>query len=331
MESREEAMNLLRGEVSGLAVDEILALCFSSHSQKNPDRLRLYLDVLRPMGGERAQFASCLICFDLARQGDTVAQLEFSYLTDTIRILSAKPGFVEALVGGDPYASYVWELCQAQLEEMDPTFADMPVSPATPEVADVGAFDLLSDADFPENDPEQSLPDFKNEVNSLRIRARFEEAVLYFLGGELGVPVYEAGCGFQFRNGRDAERIEAFIRELDSVRDFVPHAVGFRALSRLFYATGMRSKSFFGSINQRKQDLLRSGLEDFCASGPEVADVATLLTPLHAEPDAWPRIADMVVDYLMWMVAHPEAAAVGPSAYAAVERLIEREARRGRR
>src|SRR5262245_12260970 len=91
----------LRREVAGLPVGDILALCYAF--QKKPERLRLYLDVLRGKGGERAQFASCLICFDLARQGDHIMQREFTILGDTMRGLAQNHELVLALVGDDQY------------------------------------------------------------------------------------------------------------------------------------------------------------------------------------------------------------------------------------
>ena len=119
-EARLLAEERLRSEVSGLGVDEILALCFSfSHKLQ---RLRLYLDVLRRKGGQRAQFACCLICFDMARQGDEASRLEFVYLADTIRSLADNSEMIDTLVRDDPYLSFIWDLLEAQLEEMDTRF-----------------------------------------------------------------------------------------------------------------------------------------------------------------------------------------------------------------
>ena len=48
---------------------------------------------------------------------------------------------------------------------------------------------------------------------------------------------------------------------LDSLRGVLPMARGFRALTMLFYATHLRSKGFFGAVNQRKQELIRYAAE----------------------------------------------------------------------
>jgi hypothetical protein len=316
MDEHSEAEGQLRAEASGLGVDDILAVCYSFHQNRQPERLRFYLDLLRQRGGERAQFASCVICFDLARQGDVTAQREFSYLVDTIRTLAAKRELVEALIGGDPYLVYVWELCQAQLDSMDLRFADGGAAPAVEAVA---ALDLLTDADFAE------LPDFAGDVDDSHMWLRYDEAVEDFLGGTLGVPVYDPTAGFRLRNSHDVERIEAFLRELDSIRDFVRPSRGFRALVLLFYGTHLRSRSVFGAINQRKQEVLRAGITEFVESAPHMWEVAGVLGPIHSDPDVWEKVGDLLADYLQWMSEEPEKATRGPAAYDAVGRLLTRD------
>ncbi len=321
-DAHQEALERLRQEVAGLGVEELLVLCYSMHQRPELklDRMRMYLDVLRRRGGERAQFASCLICFDLARQGDEVAQREFAYLADTMRTLALKEDLTKALVGDDPYLSYVWELCEASLVEMDPRFVDGEREQITAEA--VATLDLLSDADLGD-----ALGDF--EVDDGAMWLRFDEAVEAFLGGEVGVPVYDPTAGFRLRNSGDVDRIERFLRELDSLRDFVPPARGFRALVLLFYGTHIRSKGLFGAINQKKQELLRAGVTEYFTSGQDVWEVAGALGPMHAEPEVWEKIADVVADFAGFCAGHPEALQQGPAAYDAVGRLIERDAARG--
>ena len=191
-------------EVQSLGVEDILALCYAF--QHRPERPRLYLDILRKRGGERAQFACCLLCFDLARQGDPIFQKEFAYLADTVRALSTNLVLVSALVGSDPYLRFLWELCQAQLELADPRFAVEPAAEATPvEAIEV---ELLSDDDF--------SPDFGISIDERAIHQEFEEAVEAFLGSEIDMPIYDPEAGFRLRHDRDVERIERFLRALDS-------------------------------------------------------------------------------------------------------------------
>jgi len=328
MTDHQEELEQLRHEVAGLAVDEILAVCYAMRQRHQPARLRFYLDVLRQRGGSRAQFASSLICFDLARQGDEVAQLEFVYLADTIRSFAEDTPTVDELLGGDPYLSYVWELCRAQLEEMDPRFGGAgPAASVEPASAalDVVTLELLSDDDFAEEELELS-------VDEAQLWLRFDQAVEDFLGGRIGVPVYDPTSGFRIHNGRDVERVETFLRELESLRSVVPAARGFRALALLFYGTHIRSKSVFGAINQRKQELLRTGLEEFLESAEFSWEIAGVLGPIHADEDAWPKMGDVIEDYARWLCLAPENPALGVAGYDAVERLIARDqGRTGRR
>ncbi|MFC1610153.1 hypothetical protein ACFL6C_04295 [Myxococcota bacterium] len=313
-EEQSAAEELWRKEVAGLAVDEILALCYAF--QHKLERLRLYLDVLRRRGGQRAQFASCLICFDLARQGEASFQQEFTILADTMRQLACDEQFVTGLMGDDPYLEFLWELCQAQLAEIDPRFEPSLLPEPVEEVASV---DLFSEADFAE------FEDLAIGVDDSELWLRFDQAVEDFLGGEVGVPVYDPESGFRVKSTRDVERVERFVLELDSLRDFIPMARGFRALVLLFYGTHMRSKSLFGVINKRKQSLLREGLREFINAGQQLWEVAGVLSSLHTTDDVWDKISDIIIDYLQWIRMAPDEARGGPESYDAVGRLVSRQ------
>jgi hypothetical protein len=307
----------LRQEVAALPVDEILALCYTFKHKL--ERLRLYLDVLRRRGGERAQFASCLICFDLARQGEVSFQQEFVYLADTMRQLSSNTDLVGTLVSNDPYLGFLWEMCSAQLQEMDPRFQE---APPVQQVEEVATVDLLSDDDF---------EDFGIGIDDAEVWLRFDRAVETFLGGEVGVAAYDPEAGFRVKSSRDVERVEHFVLELESLRDLIPIARGFRALVLLFYGLHMRSKSIFGAVNQRKQALLRDGLREFLDSGPELWQVAGVLNTLHASDNVWDKISDLVLDYLQWVATSPEQARQGLAGYDPIARLLERQPSLGNR
>jgi hypothetical protein len=317
-----EAEERLRQEIAALAVDDILALCYTF--QHKLARLRLYLDVLRKRGGQRAQFASCLICFDLARQGETSSRQEFAFLADTMRVLGQDDSITTHLVGEDPYLSFLWELCQAQLDDMDPRFAGGDLAEAAP--AEVATVDLLSDDDFGDE-----LADLSATPDNYNLWLRFDTAVEGFLGGEVGVPIYDPEAGFRVRSSRDVERVERFVQELDSLRELVPIARGFRALVLLFYGTHMRSKSLFGAPNQRKQTVLRDGLAEFLAAGPQVWEVAGVLNPLHMGDDVWEKISDLIIDYLQWIAVHPDEARGGTSGYDVISRLVASQPLMGNR
>ncbi len=303
----------LRDEIQSLAVDDILALCYAF--QHKAERLRLYLDVLRKRGGERAQFASSLICYDLARQGDPTFQKEFAYLADTMRGLENRDDLVSALVGNDPYLTFLWEMCQGQLDEADPRFSVEPAVEALG-IDAIAAVDLISDADF---------DDFGISTDQSALLAKFDQAVEDFLGGEVGLPIYDPEAGFRLKNDKDVQRLERFLRALDSLRDVVPIARGFRALVLLFYGSHMRSKGFFGGINQRKQTLLRDGIAEFLVAGNQMWEVAGVLGPMHSSPEVWEKISDVLLDYAAWVAQAPELSQHGPDSYDPIERLLARQ------
>ena len=307
----------LREEIAGLAVDDILALCYTF--QNKSERLELYLDVLRRRGGERAQFCCTLICFDLARQGDERAQREFTYLVDTMRTIARKADIIEQLIGNDDYLTFLWDLCRTHLSELDPRFEAEQLEQGAETFAEV---ELLSDDDFADDD-------FGLVFDDTGLQRRFEHAVERFLGGEVGVPIYDPESGFRVTSQRDVERVEAFLQELESLRDLVPLARGFRALTLLFYGTHMRSKNIFGRVNKKKQKLLQHGLQEFFDSGPQMWGCAGVLSALHAPPSVWEKITDVLMDYLRWCKRFPKDAAQGPQGYDAVGRLIARHSLNG--
>jgi hypothetical protein len=293
-----------------LDVDEILALCYTF--QAKPARLRDYMNVLRKRGGERAQFSSCLICFDLARQGDESAQQEFHILADTMRQLGERENLVENLVSGDQYLTFIWELCQAQIEELDPRFAADVVTMDTGQEMR-GSLDLLGDDDF------EDLGFFQADDSTLW--RQFDEAVETFLGGEVGVPVYDPDSGFRLHSSRDSERLERFLQELESLRQLVPPSRGFRTLALLFYGTHMSTRSLFGTLNKRKEALLRDGIAEFVESASEVWDIAGVMGPLHAEPGAWEKMADVMLDYTRWFSQQTDKENISMQQYDALGRL----------
>ncbi|MCK5690646.1 hypothetical protein KAI87_15305 [Myxococcota bacterium] len=309
----------LRKEIASLPVDEILALCYAFRHQTG--RLRLYLDLLRGRGGERAQFASTLICYDLARQGDEAAQTDFIYLSDTMKELASREGMVEALVGGDDYLSFLWDLCEVQLEEMDPR-GDAQQHEVVDD-ANLVSFDLLDDDDFGsefdigESDTDKVL--------------RFDAVLDEFLGESNHTPVYDPTSGFRMHSRHDVDRIEKFLQELDSLRDFVPMARGYRALILLFYGIHLRSRNLFGTINNRKELLLQEGLREFIDYGPDMARVAGVLSEMYAPPEVWEKISDLILDYLGWVAEFPERISLGTGMYPALERLSNRQSFLGNR
>jgi hypothetical protein len=292
----------LRHEVAGLADDEILALCYAFVGRRR-ERLRLYLDVLRRRGGERAQFAACLVCYDLARQGDVGMQTEFVVLSSTMAALAQKPQLAQALVGDDPYLRFVWELCQAALQSMGQGSAQ--VAPAEAEAQaqaelealpqaqePVPVLQLLNDADF---------ADLELGVDTAQLWRQYDEAVEAFLGGVPGLPAYDAQAGFRYGTPRAPERVQVFLQALMSLQDAVPPGRGFYILTLLFLGTHLRSRSLFGTRNARRQQVLREGLQAWVEHGAQLYGVAGVVGPMHADADVWPKICELVLHAARWL------------------------------
>ena len=313
----------LRRELSLLEVEEILALCYTFTSKA--ERMLLYMNTLRGKGGQRAQFAACLICFDLAQQGDTRLQREFSVLAGTVRDISSNRDMITQLLGKDPYLNFVWEQLEGHINAMDarfPTEHTIDPSQLTPSDA-IGTLDLLSDEDFSEE-----IGALEITSNQKEITKTYLEALDRFLGKDPLHPIYHPNAGFRLKNKKDVERIEKFLLELDSLRALVPQARPMRALTLLFYGTHSRSKSFFGTINERKQYLLREGLREYVACGPEIGSTFGIIKGLHSKTTAWDKIAEVLIDYTHWcnrFTANPEDI----ENYDAVERQIKRDSRHG--
>ena len=309
----------LRTELALLEVEEVLALCYSFTSK--PQRMMLYMDALRQKGGQRAQFAACLICFDLAQQGNSTLQREFGLLAGTVRDISIDRQMVQQLLGQDPYLNFVWEQLEGQINAMDSRFpTEHTVEPlALTPIEDIAKLDLLSDDDFSDG-----LDALDAAPNHVQITRAYTQAVDRFLGKNPSAPVYHPHAGFRLKNRKDVERIEQFLLELDSMRSIVPHARAMRSLTLLFYGTHSRSKSFFGTINERKQYLLREGLRGYLQSGAELMQIAGIIKSLHSKPTAWDKILEVLIDYTHWCHRFTENLE-DIDQYDAVERQIKRD------
>lgn len=319
------AAQRLRQELDLLEVSDVLALCYCfGHSV---ERLRLYLDILRSKGGDRAQFASSLICFELARLGDESAQREFLYLAGTIYALSHDDALVQSLLADDAYLTEVWGALKNELAGMDTRFdaTHLTRRASDPEETVVIALPLLSDADV-DGDFAEVLTD-----DDVALQRQLDRALDAFFGADDDLPVYDPDGGFRLNTRADANRVDQLLQELDSLRGPMPLARGYRALTLLFYGTHVRSKSLFGKVNEHKQELLRDGLREFLESGDQMWRAAGAVGSIHADADVWHKVSEVLLDYLRWTsrVGSPETA--NPDDYPVVERQVERDRKRGGR
>ena len=309
----EDALNTWRSAVIDLTVQEILQLCYGLYDSE--ERFWLYLDELRRRSSRQALLASCILCYDLARRKNPRARREFAYLAGTMRDLARDKTLTDNVIGEDPYLLEIWNLVRAHLINWDPR---VPAEALEPTTVKVGFLPLLSDADFLDHGFQQNLEEQQNDGNR-----RLQNALNIFLGCDPSIPFMDPNAGFKLQTSADIERVEEFVRELTTLERIVPLARGFKALILLFYATHLRSKNIFGSINERKEELMRQGLDAFIRYGHDFWDVVGVLEPLHENPGVWNKIADLLLDYCDWLSTNESSEEA--LSYTAVERLLERQ------
>lgn len=306
----DELLQEWREEVSALPVEDILWLCYSFRTNK--DRLVLYLDVLRGKGGQKAQFASTLICFDLARQGLESFQNEFSALAPTMIELSQNPELVNSMVGDNDYLVFIWDLCQAQLEElqesqenMDDLLQAMPND--SEEVATLNLLDDLND-----DDDFLNLDFSQSEETMLK---NFQWAVGDFLGWDVDNYKFDEDKGYRIHGKKDILRTEKFVQELDSVRSFIPRANGMRAIGLLFLGSHLSERDFWGRFNQQRIDVLKEAMTLFDTCPEDFFEYVAALTGQFASDQAWPKALGCLMHFVRWHAIHgPDGTAPAPEA-----------------
>jgi hypothetical protein len=302
-----EAIALLRTEAGRLDVEEILDLCYAF--SKDPIRLTVYLDVLRGKGGTKAQAAACLVCFDLARQGETRFEPEFLALIPVIESFSqmylGEQSALERLIGEDEYLTSLWADLQARLGGRDDRVDE--IDAADLEVdAEIVELDLLDDDDILEIEDVLGVID----TGSDEMEQRWVGALDGFYDLETGLQamfnvgghnVSSAG-GFSASSKADIARIEALRGEAESLAAHVPEARELLPIVDLFLAAHTRAKNLFGRRNKRRDTQLREGLAAFASLDAPPASAAPWLEPPTGPTHAWEKVAELLLDYAAFLV-----------------------------
>lgn len=309
-----EAESLL-AELRALETPDLLALCL--RFGRSPGRLGLYLTLFRARSGARAQFAACLVCFDLARQGSPTAQREFLVLAPTMTALGQDAAMVAGLLGGDPYLDELWTACRQALSAEDPR--ELWGAPEDEEEL-VGEIQLLDedDIDFdldlePEPEPEP-LEDARAQAQRERFAADLER----HLGHDPQRSFFDWGRGFRTGSRAEVERLERFLASIEPLRA-VPGAEGLASLGRLFLASQLRRTTLFGRPNPRRQANLRAGLRAL-PSSPEAAAQATAIFEFEGPQvvESFQKVLELLLDFLGFCAAER----LDPKGSLAVERYV---------
>lgn len=280
-------------DVALLPDDELLALAYTfSHSAA---RLRVYLELFRARMGERAQFAACLICFDLAQKGDPQMASQFAFLQGTLVSLSRNKEWVQQLVGDQGYLYALWTQCSQSL-----THVSEPLAHDAPGVAE--SYGILRPTDAPVVGHLQLLGDDDLDAETLEVDEQamwssYVQACEQFFGSGARVTTYDGSMGFRLRGHHGQARAQAFDVALEHCQKFVAPARGMRPLLLLAWGLSLKARGLLGQPNKRRQHLITQGLTAFVLAAKDVAQVAQVLGPLYADADVWPGIAELLAQY----------------------------------
>lgn len=325
-----EAMLALREAASALEVEEILDLCYAFARERV--RLVVYLDALRQKGSRKAQAAACLICFDLARQGDLRAEQEFLALVPVMRAYAAPTdgdrGPMDALVEGSTYLVALWQDLERRLAAMDPRVDDSGAHALAPRDAEAIEIDLFSDEDIVDLD----LDDFDQlSADAEALLAGWNASVeRFFSWDNVGSQVASGRArllsrpGLSAKNKDDLARVEAFRDDAVSFASHVDDARAILPVVELFLASQTRAKNLFGRRNPARDAVLEAGLARFTALKEPPCEAFAWLQPPTGGTHAWDKVAEILLDYVAFLgrALPPEDAAAEEiaRAYVAADR-----------
>ena len=122
MNKREEFLRL----ASRCNVIELMRICYAADAPVTPERLNRYLEALRANGTNRAVFASVILCYDLARRGDSQKQQEFECLAYLLYSSPERTLYLDELLSDVPEIAMIWRDCEHYLESIDSRFGPEP-------------------------------------------------------------------------------------------------------------------------------------------------------------------------------------------------------------
>ncbi len=298
-------MASLRENAAALDVEDVIDLCYAS----NPDVLRvsIYLESLRGRGGEKAQLAACLLCFDLARRGDERREAELHMLLPTIdqliaRDLAGEPTAARDLIDNSMTVVELWTALRNHARSRD--MRAMP--PAMPD-DDLDAFDidLFDDDEFAE---------LALELGEIELALDLDEEVLFAYDSSLNrlIPPPPSTL-FCADTGADLERVAKLKELATSFANKLPIAADMVALTSLFTATHTRALGLFGRRNKVRDKALAEGvLALLSLPAPPVTGIGWFEGKdlPGAEDGAWPKIAEAMLELISFIghdvEAHPE-------------------------
>ena len=300
-----QAVASLRENAAALDVDDVVDLCYA----KNPDPLRvsIYLEALRGRGGEKAQIAACLLCFDLARRGDERREAELHLLLPSIdrliqRDLAGEHTAARELIDNSMTIVELWTALRIHARTRDKR---VPLPPLPEDDGEAFDIDLFDDVEFAE---------IEDGLSDLEIALDLDEEVLFAFDSSLNrlIPPPPSTL-FCADTGADLERV-AKLRELAaSFANKLPVAADLEALASIFTATHTRSLGVFGRRNRSRDKALTDGIVALMSlPEPPVTGMGWFegADLPGAEQGAWPKMAEALLELISFVGSdvdkHPE-------------------------
>jgi len=301
------AIVALREAAAALDVIDVVDLCYAMHADEL--RVSIYLESLRGRGGEAAQVAACLLCFDLARRGDERRMTEVSFLLPAIdeliqRDARGEKTVVRELTSTSDSARALWDELVAQARQRDLR-------------AEADVADIAVDVDIA--DVEVDLFD-ENEFNELAIT--LEDIDLSFDLDDEVLRAFDAGLNavipnqpallFSAESAADLERLERLRAHCQSFQAKLPIAAELLAMTELFIATHTRAAGLFGRRNRRRDRTLTEGIATLLALPEPPAEAIAWFEAgdLPGSDDlAWPKMCEVLLELCRFVdadrAAHP--------------------------
>lgn len=319
------AIAQLRELARALDVEDLVDLCYA----RAPDNLRIsiYADSLRGRAGDQAQVASCLLLFDLARRGDACSEMELALLMPVIdELIEAEElrmvGRVSALsrlVDSSAAAAELWLALSKHAQHRDRRAAATPAPPAIEAIE----FDLFDD---------EELAELCEVVPSFDVDFEFD------LGSSVNddyVKAFAAAVDrlvpepplllFASDTRSDLERAEALRDVGESFGVHVRSAREIAPLAGLFLSSHTRGRGFFGRRNKDRDAVLHKALTAFLLIAEPPAEGASWFGTsdvIPVDPEAWPKMAEILIDFSSWLGNRPDAATAEANDVASVEALV---------
>lgn len=296
------APEALLSALADLPALEVLALCYG---RNRPDSEKVhYIGALRRSQDHMAAASALIICFDLAEREFPGAQREFETLAATLMGSPRDIDVVDQHIGDDGVLGPLWRRARSALGAGDPRVESLAIDTLAAD-ADVIELDLLDILDDDEDALDIDVADVL-DVTDVALEQTWRAAQDRFMARARSperLPSHQTHPervllgGFIAERADDLERLDRFRQSADSLARDVPGAKRMVPMVELYMASHLRARNVFGQPNPMRDALMRQGLAHFTALEGPPSEAAAWMTEPTAEPYAWEKTAELLLDY----------------------------------